>query len=68
MSFFDEFLASLPDINPLIWIIGAVIALVVIFFLFRFAAGLVIRILSIGCVIIVILAVIWFAFQIFILS
>ena len=70
MLTFDEFLASIPvpDLDPLVWIIGALIALVAVLLLFRFAAGLAFRILSIGCVIIVILAAIWFVLQVFILN
>ena len=63
MPTFDELLSHLPDVDPLILIVGAVIAVILILILFRFAAGFAVRLLSIGCVIIVIAGIIWFLIQ-----
>ena len=66
MPTFDDFLSYLPDVDPIIVIVGGIIAAIVVLFLLRVATGLVVRILSIGCAVIVILAILWFAWQILI--
>ena len=63
MPTFDELLSHLPEVDPLILIVGVVIAVILVLILFRFAAGLAVRLLSIGCVIIVIAGIIWFLIQ-----
>lgn len=66
MPTFDDLLSYLPDVDPIILIVGGIIAAIVVLFLLRVATGLVVRILSIGCAVIVILAILWFAWQILI--
>lgn len=64
MPTFDDILSYLPTLDPLTLIIGGVIAVLIVLFLIRILGGLAIRILSIGCAVLVILAIIWFVWQI----
>jgi len=63
MPIFDDLLAYITNADPLTLIIVAIVAIVVIYFLFRFAAGLIMRVLSIGCVVVIIAGLIWLALQ-----
>jgi predicted tellurium resistance membrane protein TerC len=62
----NDILSYLPEIDPLILIAGGVVAVLIILFAIRILGGLAVRILSIGCAILVILAIIWFVWQILI--
>jgi len=66
MPTINDILSYLPDIDPLILVLGGVIAVLVILFAIRMLGGLAVRILSIGCAVLVILAIIWFVWQILI--
>lgn len=66
MPTINDILSYLPEIDPLILIIGGVVAVLVLLFAIRILGGLAVRILSIGCAILVILAIIWFVWQILI--
>jgi predicted tellurium resistance membrane protein TerC len=66
MPTINDILSYLPEIDPLILIIGGVVAVLVLLFAVRILGGLAVRILSIGCAILVILAIIWFVWQILI--
>jgi hypothetical protein len=63
MPTFDDLFAYISNTDPTTLLIIAIVAVIVVFVLFRFAAGLVMRILSIGCVVIVIAGLVWLAIQ-----
>ncbi len=63
MDIFDPILNFIQNTNPFILILGGLALLAVLIFLFRFGIGLVMRILTLGCAVILVAAIVWFIIQ-----
>jgi hypothetical protein len=59
MSIINSILDFAKSLDPLVLVVGGLLVLFVLFILVRFATGLVVRILTLGCGVIVIIAIIW---------
>jgi hypothetical protein len=63
MSLFNSILDFAKSLDPLVLIVGGLLVLFVLFLLVRFATGLVVRILTLGCGVIVLIVFIWAVFN-----
>jgi len=59
MSIINSILDFAKSLDPLVLVVSGLLVLFVLFILVRFATGLVVRILTLGCGVIVIIAIIW---------
>ena len=63
MEIINDLLAQIKGLDPIILIVGGVIAVAAILLLLRFATALAVRILTIGCIVIVVVGLIFFGIQ-----